>query len=113
LSIAAGVYFFVRIFWYGAIWSINAYTRASIMGIDPDNSAYSLFYFNTSTIMLLAIASILLIVVLVSIGSAIGTSSRRPPATTPLFLIAYSVLTPLWFIVALYRAIFRTGVQWR
>ncbi|MDP3646088.1 MAG: glycosyltransferase family 2 protein [bacterium] len=112
ISIIAGIYFFLRIVWYGVHATIDAYTRTQIVGIHPSTS-YDLFYLNTSLMVFLVVASVGLILTLICIGSAIGTDSRRPPYSTPLFLIFYSFLTPLWLITAVIRAVFKTGVQWR
>jgi cellulose synthase/poly-beta-1,6-N-acetylglucosamine synthase-like glycosyltransferase len=112
ISIFAGIYFFVRIIWYGTQSLYDMYTRALIIGFHPSVS-YDIFYMNTSLMIFLVWASVLLIVILISIGSSIGTGSHKLPAATPLFLLFYSFLTPLWLIAAVYRAIRRTGVQWR
>lgn len=59
------------------------------------------------------IVSVALILLLISMGSYIGTGSKRPPASTPLFLMFYSFLAPLWLVAAVIRAAFKTGVRWR
>lgn len=112
ISIIAGIYFFVRITWYSVFEAYDTYQRASIIGIHP-TASYDLFYLNTSIMMFLVLTSVGLILTLICIGSMIGTGSRRPPASTPLFLLFYSFLTPLWLIAAVTRAVFKTGVQWR
>lgn len=112
ISIVAGIYFFIRIVWYGTLEFYDTYTRTAILGVHPSTS-YDLFYLNTSVMMFLVLTSIGLILTLICIGSLIGTGSRRPPAFTPLFMLFYSFLTPLWLIAAVFRAAFKTGVQWR
>jgi cellulose synthase/poly-beta-1,6-N-acetylglucosamine synthase-like glycosyltransferase len=112
ISIAAGIYFFIRLVVYGIISMYDTYTRVQIMGIHP-TPTYDLFYLNTSVMILLVVVSVILILTLICIGSLIGTGSRKPPGATPLFLVFFSFLTPLWLIAAVVRATFRTGVQWR
>jgi cellulose synthase/poly-beta-1,6-N-acetylglucosamine synthase-like glycosyltransferase len=112
ISIGTGIYFFARLLWYGTKSIIDTYVRVSIMGIDTRPS-YDFFYFNTSAILLLVGASVVLILILICAGSLIGTGSRKPPASTPLFLLFYSFLAPLWLSTALVRACFKTGVRWR
>jgi peptidoglycan-N-acetylglucosamine deacetylase len=112
ISIITGIYFFIRILWYGTMAAYDTYTRTQILGIHPTLS-YDLFYLNTSVMMFLVVVSISLILTLICIGSMIGTGRRTPPYSTPLFLLFYSFLTPLWLIAAVARATFKTGVQWR
>jgi cellulose synthase/poly-beta-1,6-N-acetylglucosamine synthase-like glycosyltransferase len=113
ISIAAGIYFFMRVVWYGGRSIYDTYTRVEIIGIHPAPPMYDLFYFNTSVLILLVLASVILIFTLICIGSSLGTERRTPPYSTPLFLLFFSFLTPLWLIAAVVRATFKTGVQWR
>ncbi|MDP2648671.1 MAG: hypothetical protein Q8P19_02105, partial [bacterium] len=71
------------------------------------------FYIDTSAMWLIVWVSVLLIIVFVTVGSFIGTGSRRPPIGTPLFILFYGFLVPLWVSVALVRATFNTGVRWK
>jgi hypothetical protein len=74
---------------------------------------FDLFYVNTSAMWFLIFAAVLLILVLISAGSFIGTGKRTLPAGTPLFILFYSFLVPLWLGTAVVRAVFKTGVRWR
>ena len=74
---------------------------------------FELYYVNTSAMWFLIFVSVALILALISIGSRIGTGSHTPPLSTPLFLLFYSFLAPLWLCAAVVRALFKTGVQWR
>lgn len=112
ISIIAGIFFFLRSILFGMQEIFDMYTRTQVMGIHP-NASYDLFYLNTSVMTFLVLISVGLILTLICIGSSIGTGSRRPPYSTPLFFILYSFLTPLWLMTAVVRATFKTGVQWR
>lgn len=113
ISIAAGIYFFLRIVTNGAISLQEAIVRTYFSGALLGHTPFELFYVNTSALLFLIAVSISLILVLISAGSFIGTGSRRPPAATPLFLLLYSFLVPLWLGTAVVRAVFKTGVRWR
>lgn len=112
ISIGTGIYFFTRI----SLWVLHSigeeYTHIMLTGSVP-SLRLSAFYFDTSAMWFLVYASVALIVVLISAGSWIGTSSRKPPLSTPLFLMFYSFLVPLWLGAAVVRAVFKTGVEWR
>ena len=112
ISIFAGIYFFFRIVYYGieAIYHKFVYLQ---YGGPIATPSFELYYVNTSAMWFLIFASVALIVVLISVGSHIGTGRRMPPLTTPLFLLMYSFLVPLWLSAAVVRAVFKTGVQWR
>jgi len=112
ISIAAGIYFFARVVYYFSLSLSHAITRIQVTGALPHPS-FDLFYLNTSALWFLIFAAVGLILVLISAGSYIGTGSRRPPIGTPLFVIFYSFLVPLWLSAAVVRAMFKTGVRWR
>jgi len=112
LSIAIAIFFFLRVAFYAVIELSHQITRAQILGIMPHFS-FNLFYLNTSAMWFLIYVSVALVLVLISVGSLIGTGSRRPPAGTPFFVLFYSFLVPLWLGAAVIRAAFKTGVRWR
>lgn len=112
ISIGAGIYFFVHILWYWATTFYDAVLNVQVTGVLPRLS-FELFYINTSTLWFLVYAAVALILVLICTGSWLGTGKRVPPAGTPLFILLYSFLTPLWLGTALVRALFKTGVEWR
>lgn len=113
ISIAAGIYFFVRIVWYSFQDLMHQIVRIEATGSLSSHTSFDPFYINTSAFLFLVAASVAMIVILISTGSFIGTDSRRPPAATPLFLLFYSFLAPLWLCAAVVRAVFKTGVRWR
>lgn len=113
ISIAAGIYFFFRILWYSLQGLSHQITRIEVAGAFPGHPSFNLFYINTSAFLFLVSASVVMIIVLICAGSFIGTHSRRPPMGTPLFLLFYSFLAPLWLCTAVVRAVFNTGVRWR
>lgn len=112
VSIITAVYFFVRILWNAAQELIREIARVQLTGTLPYPSL-DLFYVNTSALWFLVVISVGLILVLISAGSSIGTGSRRLPAGTPLFILFYCFLAPLWLSTALVRAAFKTGVRWK
>lgn len=113
ISIFAGIYFFARIVFFAARWIADGLDRFMTTGVYP-HATLDLFYFNTSALWFLIYMSIALIFVLLCAGTMIGTEEDRlPPKATPLFLLFYSFLVPLWLGVAVFRAAFRTGVRWR
>ncbi|MBV9159246.1 MAG: glycosyltransferase family 2 protein [Candidatus Kaiserbacteria bacterium] len=112
LSIFTGIYFFARIAYSTARLIGDEYLKLTYAGFHYHPS-FDLFYVNTSAILFLVWASVALILALICIGSFIGTGSKKPPISTPLFVIFYCFLVPLWLSVAVYRAVFHTGVRWR
>jgi cellulose synthase/poly-beta-1,6-N-acetylglucosamine synthase-like glycosyltransferase len=113
LSIFTGIYFFIRVSYFLLRAIYTEYVKISYAGFHFQPGTPDLFYFNTSAVLFLVWTSVALILVLICLGSLIGTGSRRPPASTPLFVIFYSFLVPIWLGAAVFRAIFKTGVRWR
>jgi cellulose synthase/poly-beta-1,6-N-acetylglucosamine synthase-like glycosyltransferase len=111
-SIFAGIYFFIRIL-YGVVKMMLSFIRRAEYGGMHMPSSFDFFYINTSAVLFVVYVSIAMILVLICLGSLIGTGSKKPPLSTPLFLIFYSFLVPLWLGAAVVRAIFKTGVSWR
>lgn len=111
-SIFAGLYFFTRIVLQTAQSLLATYANVSLTGFVPAPS-FELFYINTSAMWILVVVAVGLILALICLGSLIGTGRRTPPGATPLFLLFYSFLVPLWLGTAVVRAIFKTDVRWR
>lgn len=111
ISIFTGIYFFVRITSSAIEAAYHSILRIQVAGLSQPS--FDAFYINTSMSLFLVYVSVGLILVLICAGSFIGTGSRRPPIATPLFLLFYSFLAPLWLGAAVVRALFRTGVRWR
>ena len=112
ISIGTGVYFYARMLVYGAESLFQEFVRLYFSRLLPDIS-FDVFYINTSSIWFIIYTSIGLIVVLIALGSQIGTGRRTPPLATPFFLLLYGFLVPLWLGTALARAALGTGVKWR
>jgi len=112
LSIVTAIYFFVRIMMEFAQQSFDEYTRISVTRSLPFPH-FDIFYFNTSAMWVLVWLAVGLVLVLISAGSFIGTGSKKVPAGTPLFMLFYCFLVPLWLATALFRATFKLGVRWR
>ncbi len=113
LSIFTGLYFFARVMYYLALAAYEAYIKYQYTGFHFAPSVPDPFFFNTSAVWFLVWTSVALILALICLGSFIGTGKRHPPASTPLFVIFYSFLVPLWLGAAVFRAVFKTGVRWR
>ncbi len=111
ISIATAIYFFFRIMWEFGVTGMNAYTRFSVLGISMPH--FSAFYINTSAMWVLVWLAVALILVLISAGGWIGTGSKKLPIGTPLFVLFYCFLVPMWLLAAVFRATFRLGVRWR
>lgn len=112
ISIGTGIFFFVRIV-VGLLQSAyHQYLMLSFTGTYP-KPMFDLYFVNTSAMIFLVFMSIALILILITVGSRIGTGSNKPPLSTPLFLMFYSFLVPLWLGTAVVRAVFNTGVRWR
>ena len=112
ISIGTGIYFFARVLWYGLESLYGMFERMQVTGVVPHPS-FDLFYFNTSALLMISVVTILLVLILISAGSWIGTGRRMPPAGTPLFILLYGLIVPLWISTAVFRAVFKTGVRWR
>ena len=113
ISIFAGIYFFTRIVYFSVRALVDVAARTLETGILPHPS-FGLFYFNTSAVWFLIYMSVALVFALLCAGTMIGTEDKRlPPRATPLFLLIYSFLVPLWLGTAVVRAVFKTGVRWR
>lgn len=114
ISIAAGIYFFARVLWGAGEEFAHQVIRVEATGAAlPHATEFDAFYLPTSALWFLIWISVALILVLICAGSLIGTGSRRPPASTPLFLLFYSLLAPAWLVAAVVRATLKTGVRWR
>jgi len=113
ISIFTGIYFFTRISFYAIRGLYQMIERAYYGGMHAPHPSFDLFYFNTSEIWFLVWVSVAMILLLISIGSFIGTGSKTPPKSTPIFLLFYSFLVPFWLGTAVFRAAFRTGVKWK
>ena len=113
LSIFTGLYFFARITYQLGQTAYREYLQLYYGGFQIGTPSFDIFYLNTSAVWFLVWTSVALIFVLICVGSYIGTGRRRPPLSTPLFMLFYCFLVPLWLGAAVVRACFRTGVRWR
>lgn len=111
ISVFVAMFFFVRSLADLILSSYDTYAYYALTGSWPAYH-FSMFYLNTSAFMFLALVSLGLVLGLIAAGSWIGHETRRPPLSTPLFLL-FGFLTPLWLFAAVVRAGFKTGVRWR
>lgn len=112
ISIGTGMFFFIRMVANVITSALHAYTRYNLTRTLPYYH-FDLFYINTSALMFLVTACVALIIGLIAAGSWIGHESRRPPLSTPIFILFYGFIAPLWLFTAVARAWLRTGVRWR
>jgi len=112
VSIGIAIYFFARIVVYGIFDLLHSITRFEILGLSFHPS-FSIFYVNTSAMWFLIYMAVALVVGLISLGTFIGSGRKMPPLGTPLFVLFYSMLVPMWLTTAVVRAVFKTGVRWR
>lgn len=113
LSFIAALYFAARIMWSLASSIIETISHIALMGLGPWNPSDFLFFFNTSFLWLIVYAMLILTIILISVGSFLSTGKHHPPVSTPVFLILYGFLVPIWLGIALVRAVFNSGVRWR
>lgn len=113
ISIFTGIYFFARIGFFALRGAYQTGQQIYYGGLYMPHPSFELFYVNTSAIWMLVWVSVALILILICIGSLIGTGSKKPPYSTPIFLLFYSFLVPLWLTSAVVRAALKTGVRWR
>jgi len=111
-SFFTALYFFSRIVIGLGSSAYHEYLWMTFTGSFPHPS-FDIFFFNTSAMIFLVVAAILLIVMLIGLGSEIGTGKKQLPLATPLFLFLYGFLVPFWLGTAIVRAALRTGVRWR
>jgi biofilm PGA synthesis N-glycosyltransferase PgaC len=112
LSIGIAVYFFIHLLVSLLQLITHQITRIEILGLGFHPS-FNAFYINTSALWIIVVASVSIVIGLISVGTYIGTGSRRPPAGTALFILFYSMIAPLWLGTAAIRAAFKAGVRWR
>jgi cellulose synthase/poly-beta-1,6-N-acetylglucosamine synthase-like glycosyltransferase len=112
ISIFTALYFFIRIVISLGESLLREVTRIEVTGALP-HPYFDIFYINTSALWFIVWVAVALILVIISAGSFIGTGSRRLPYSTPLFILAYGFIAPLWLGSAVIRAAFKTGVRWR
>lgn len=112
-SIFIAIFFFIRIIYFFVQELIHYFVRYQILGFNLNAPSFDTFYFNTSTMWFLIYVAVALVVVLIALGAGLGTGKRALPKGTPLFVVFYSFLVPVWLTMAVIRAVFKTGVKWR
>lgn len=113
ISIGAGIYFFARLLWNASQFMVHEIIRVEAGAAVPHATSFDAFYLPTSALWFLVCISVCLIILLISAGSQVGTDKRLPPRFTPLFVLFYAFLAPLWLMAAVVRATFKTGVRWK
>ena len=113
ISIGTGIFFFFRMLFFTIQDVLTVYGHYQIAGMVAPHPTFQLFFVNTSAIWFLVMMSLILILALISAGSLIGTGSRKLPLSTPLFMLFYCFLVPLWLSAAVVRAGVGKGVRWR
>lgn len=111
ISVFTAMFFFARSVIDLATSSYDTYSYFALTGIWPVYH-FNAFYINTSAFVFLAFVSLALVLALIAAGSWIGHETRRPPLSTPLFLL-FGFITPIWLFAAVVRAGLKTGVRWR
>lgn len=94
--------------------AFKSYERISVTGFHPHLSigSFDLFYFNTSTVMILAYVLGGITITLMTVGKRLG--GQRPFSwDIPLYMITYGFIAPLWLIGAVGHALFRSQAKWR
>lgn len=111
ISFASALFFAFHLLWAIFARLVESVDKA-VLGVVPSPS-FDPFFINTSAMALALVAALIMTVVLISLGSLLSTGSRKIPAATPLFLLLYGLIVPLWLSAALVKAIRNRGVAWR
>lgn len=111
-SIFIAIFFFIRVLFYFVQELIHLFAKYEVLGLSLRPS-FDPFYLNTSMLWFLIYFAVALVIVLIAFGAGLGTGKRSIPRGTPLFVLFYSFLVPVWLTMAVFRAIFKTGVKWR
>ncbi len=114
ISVGTGIFFFWHVVYWTLFGIVHVILRSLATGIYPHISLTShSLYLATSVSWFLVYISLALMIGILAAGTMIGTEGKIPPRATPLFLMLYSFLVPLWLGAAVVRAVFKTGVRWR
>lgn len=113
ISIVAGIYLFIYVLLDLLQTLTHNIVRVQATGNVLPTMSLGALNLQMSGALFITVVSIVIVFILICAGSFIGTGSRKPPTFTPVFLIAYGFLVPLWLCVAVVRAVFKTGVPWR
>ncbi len=111
-SIGIGIFFFLRLVYFLMGVLVQLITRYQSLGLSYRPS-FDPFYVNTSALWFIIYTAVALVLVLIAIGAGLGTGKRSLPPGTPLFVVFYSLIVPIWLTIAVIRAVFKTGVRWR
>ncbi len=111
MSIGTSIFFALHLLSEAGHGALRTWARFSAGGTVTGN--FDPFFLDTSVMLFSILATIVLTVVLISFGSYLSTGSRRLPLATPLFLVLYGIIVPVWVSIALVKAVRGRGVAWR
>lgn len=112
LSIIIALYFAFAALWYG-LWELLQFAANMQAANGFVLPGFDLFYINTTVWWLVTFAAIALALGFIFIGGRLSAARGMPLFGTPLFIVLYGILVPLWLSVAVVRAILGSGVRWR
>lgn len=112
ISLFSAVFLFSSLIWNTLVFVAREFTRFKTVGISAPAVQFDVFFINTSSIITITIALVVLTLILMSLGKRLARDSYLS-FDMPIYLLLYGFITPLWLTAALYKAIANTGVRWR
>ncbi|HET8581107.1 MAG TPA: glycosyltransferase family 2 protein [Candidatus Paceibacterota bacterium] len=110
------VFYFVALITYDWAQSLaNWMTYVSVTHTVFAAPSFDPFFIDTTVMSFIVYLSTALVLVLLFVGSRLSSRPERKfrALGTSLFLLFYGFLTPIWLGIAVARASFRTGVDWK
>lgn len=112
ISLISAIVLFSALIWNTLVFIAQEIVRFQTVGISPSVPTFDLFFVNTSAILTVTLALMVLTLVLIGIGKRLAKDSFIS-IDMPVYLALYGFITPLWLTAALYKAVANTGVRWR
>lgn len=112
ISIGSALYFSVLVTSDAAQSLYHYILRIKILGITLSLPTFDLFYFNSTSVALLAYGLIGLTLTLMLLGRSLSKAPMNP-ISIPLYMFLYSFLAPWWLLGAVVRAGLRAQAPWR
>ncbi|QSH39410.1 glycosyltransferase [Candidatus Kaiserbacteria bacterium] len=111
-SLFGAVFLFSALIWNVLVLFAREFVRFQTVGLTAPTIQFDMFFINTSSILTITIALVVLTLVLMGLGKRLARDSYIS-LDMPIYLVLYGFITPLWLTAALYKAIANTGVRWR
>jgi cellulose synthase/poly-beta-1,6-N-acetylglucosamine synthase-like glycosyltransferase len=112
VSIFSASYVFALLTWNFGVFVVEQLIKFQTVGVLVAQPRFDLFYVNTTAMIGLTAALLVLTFVLISIGKKLTNDKILSP-DVPLYLAAYSFLAPVWLTIATWKALTSNSVRWR